>query len=670
MPAHSAGDLGRGVAARGWLPNLARAPELSGQPDRNIENTGKPRLVASRAHGCIGKKKLETRSDPVFSQESTGLSSRRFFGVKLPAIALTLLVLAGCNYSREPLDTDVEESRAGALPPLDAQPALPIAGAGRSASGDERRAATLASVMTLIERSAIQPGGGHFAHAIRLLNHYFEGTAPSEYQLESVARQYLKTQLPAAMLTELENPNWSLRDTRHIEDCMMYYGIANRVAGTTGENLERVRRVFDWAMRQVLLVPAGALRSARLPQAAARPYDVLLRGMATESDGVWAERAWLFIALCRQIDIDVGLATYTRSNTLEPRIPKYGLNPESGAGPYGTRQKPPVVWICVALIDDNAYLFDARVGLEVPGPGGKGVATLEDALGDPAILERMNLPGLLPYGTSRASLLASRTKIGVMIDSGQGYFAPKMRLLQHELAGKNRTILYRDPADERAHFLHVLGARAGEVTLWPLPMEVETRLFIDQQFVQSIQSSLFLFRQEFPLLYARIKQLRGELTEAIQDYGKLRLVDNAVFVTDKKTPIPKEVQDALDVCATYFLALAHLERNDLEKAEREFQNALKLTPEPGPNQPYYNMFRRGADANLGRIYASKQDVAHATAHLARKDPTSQYVGNQLKAREVVWSDPMSGVATLPPAPPPKPVVRRPPPAPAKPAGSR
>ena len=87
------------------------------------------------------------------------------------------------------------------------------------------------------------------------------------------------------MLKNLENREWDARsDTRHIEDCMMYYGIANRVAGA-GEDLDRVRRVFDWVVRQVQLVPAGSLGAGRLGQAFARPYDVLLRGMATESEG-------------------------------------------------------------------------------------------------------------------------------------------------------------------------------------------------------------------------------------------------------------------------------------------------------------------------------------------------------------------------------------------------
>ena len=241
-----------------------------------------------------------------------------------------------------------------------------------------------------------------------------------------------------------------------------------------------------------------SLTSGRLPHVYARPYDILLRGMGTEANGIWAERAWLFMVLCRQIGIDTGLITYSKSNTLNRVVPKYGADLDRGP-------RSPIVWICTALIDNNAYLFDARLGLEIPGPDGKGVATLEDALNDSAILDRMNLPGLAPYATSRALLMGSPTKIGILIDSTQGYFSPKMKLLQRELSGRHRTILYCDPAGQRDHFASVLGRWAGAVSLWPLPLEVETRLFTDASYVTSVQSSLFLFRPEYPLIYAARK---------------------------------------------------------------------------------------------------------------------------------------------------------------------
>jgi len=571
----------------------------------------------------------------------------------------------GCDYS----DPTGGSLGSGSLPALD--PSVPgaVAGATPVQRGQEERTAILEGSITLIEQAALQPGGDNFKEAVKKLNQFFEGTNPAEYQLDPAAREYLKTQLPPNVLKDLEDRNWTpQRDTRHLEDCMMYYKIATRVAGT-GDELERVRRVFDWAVRQVQLVPPGSLRAAELPHVYARPYDVLLRGMATEADGFWAERAWLFMALCRQLDIDTGLITYSKNSSLEPLVPNDVLNFEREAALLGLRRAPktPIVWICTALINDKAYLFDARLGLEIPGPDGTGVATLEQALADPAILERMNLPGLSPYGTSRASLLGSRTKIGILIDSSTGYFLPKMKLLERELAGKSRTILYCDPAEQRDHFVHVLGDRIGGVSLWGMPLEVEIRLFGDSQYVKSIQSSLFLFHPKFPLVYARVKQLRGDLEEAVEEYVKCRFAENAPLVNDKKELIPQDVQAGLDVYATYYLALAHLEQHNLdpteryylEQAELKFRNTLELLPEPGPNRPYYNMLRWGANANLGRIDEAMKDNRRAIAYQTQPDPTAQYVGNLLRARELLMKDPMAARVALPPAPPPQPRDPRP-----------
>ncbi len=579
---------------------------------------------------------------------------------RLAAAALGLMLLVSCNYAApEPLPTDLSSDSVPASEQL--KTGAVDEAVSSTQRGDEERAAILGSSITLIQRASLQPGGDNFALAVQKLNHYFEGTSPSEYQMEPAAREFLGTQMPETMISEIENRNWSKKDTRHIEDCMMYYGIASRVAGP-GEQLAQVRRVFDWVVRQTLLVPAGALGSNRLPHVFARPYDVLMRGMATEAEGSWAERAWLFIALCRQLGIDAGMVTYSKNRSLELLVPRHAINPGIEAALFGLRQgpKPPLVWICAVLINDQAYLFDARCGVEVPGPGGSGVATLEQALADDAILDRMNLPGELVYGTSRASLLGSRTKISILIDSWTGYFAPKMRLLQRELAGKDRSILYRDPAEQRDHFSQVLGSQFGGASLWRLPIEVETRLFTDQQFVASIQESLFLFRHDFPLVYPRVKQLRGELKEAIEEYVSLRLVKNAKFVTNDKVEIPAQVQDGLDAYATYYLALAHWEKDNLESAERMFKKTLELLPEPGPNQPYYHMLRWGANANLGRIYEAQKDYPRAIAYDMQRDPTSQRVGNLLRARELVWRDPIVAPAVSLPSPPPaKPVSRMP-----------
>ena len=314
--------------------------------------------------------------------------------------------------------------------------------------------------------------------------------------------------------------------------------------------------------------------------------------------------------------------------------------------------KEPVVWCCGVLIEGKVYLFDARVGMAIPNAQGDGVATLEEAMTNPVILERMELPGKSAYGTNREVLVASPTKIGVLLDSGLRYFSPRMKLLQQNLAGKNQTILFRDPAEQAEQWKKALGERCGEVKLWDLPMTVETMLFTNPQFVESTLRSLILFRPEFPLLYARMKQLRGETTDAIHDYIGFRMAEGALM-SDKKTPIPKEVQDALDVYATYYLGTSHLEINDPKQAEFFFQRTLAMLPDPGRGQPYFYMYRWGALTNLGRLEQAKGGLDLATAYFGAPNPTTQGHGNLLRARDIVWKNPLSPVApTLPPPPPP------------------
>lgn len=546
----------------------------------------------------------------------------------LPGLAAaTAMALSGCDYSSNtpPSLPGVEaetKSAPGAFPDV---PRSSATGEDRG----EREVAILDNVVKLIESAATNPGGNNFANATKNLNQYFAGIPSSAYALRPEAREFLKRQQPTEKrVGELEAPTWTMPDARHMEDCMLYHAIATRVGGV-GDDLSRVRRVFDWMVRQVQLVPAGSLGAPGLGQAYARPFDVLVRGMATESEGVWSERGWLFLSLCRQLGLDGGLVTYT------PR----GL-------------KEPIVWCTAILIDKKPYLFDTRVGLPIPDARGDGVATLDQAMADPTILDRMDLPGQSPYGTTRAALLGSSSRIGILIDSGLRYFSPRMKLLQQNLAGKNLTVLFRDPAEQRDRFAEALGDRLGGVALWQLPITVETLLFSSPQFMESTKRAQILFQPEFPLLYARMKQLRGETPEAVQDYVTFRFAENSLM-TDKKTPMPREVQQALDVYATYFLGTCHLDQGDARQADFFFEKTLQMLPEPGKGQPYYNMYRWGAQANLARLKEAKGELAKATAFYSLNDPTTQRHGNLLRARDLVWRDPTSPCpAPLPPAPSP------------------
>ena len=561
-----------------------------------------------------------------------------------PVLAGMLAMVSGCDYSSPTEELTPQGTLQGGVePPVppaqgvagtttkSAAASVPSTGSVPSMSSEERveeRAAILENVIKQIQAAAITPGGDNFRNATKNLNQYFSGQKQSDYLVDDKARAFLEPIISKRRVDELEVRSFELPDARHLEDCMMYQGIAKRVAGV-GDTLTRVRRVFDWMIDQVQLVPAGSLSSQGMQHAYARPFDVLLRGMATESQGIWSERGWLFLSLCRQLGLDAGMIQYTPQKV-----------------------KDPVVWCCGVLIDGKVYLFDPRVGMAIPDAKGDGVATLDEAMTNPLILDRMDIPGQSAYGTTRDALVGSSSKIGILMDSAMRYFSPRMKLLQQNLAGKNQTILFRDPAEQAAQWKQALGPNCGDVRLWELPMMVETLLFTNPQFVESTLRTLILFRPDFPLLYARMKQLRGETPDAIHDYIGFRFAEKAMM-QDKKTPIPKEVQDALDVYATYYLGTSHLEINDLKQAEFFFEKTLAMLPEPGRGQPYYNMYRWGAQANLGRIKQAKGELDLATAYLGASDPTSQNHGNLFRAREIVWKNPGGPAApSLPPPPPP------------------
>jgi hypothetical protein len=570
-------------------------------------------------------------------------------------ISLAGLMLA-CDYgaAKRPTSSRVV---SGVLPKSNIQKGaggstITSASASRSNSPDtpemkEKREAILKNVLRLIEAARITPGDESFAIATQNLNQYFEqGTTPADYQHTPASRAFLSTVMSDTIIDNMEKSSFDDRmDARHIEDCMLYHAVAARIAGE-GDDLTRARRLFDWMVRQVQLVPPQALAPPGMEQAQVRPCDVLVRGMATEANqGFWSERGWLFIALCRQVGIDVGLVTYT------PRVPPKML----ALRPDQATQGQPVGWVCAAIIDNEAYLFDHRLGIAIPNAAGTGVATLEEAMTNPVILDRLDLPGQSSYSTTRSDLINSTTKVGILYDSSPGYSSPKMRLLQTRLAGKDRTVLFRDPAELNDHFRIALGDRLSDVKPWELPYIVFMNLFTNGKFVEATQYTLRLFDRQLPLLYARIAHLNGDYAEAARQYIALRYAEGALM-RDKKTVIVPALQRELDVYASYFLGLCLLEQKNLSQAELFFGQTLTKTPAPSQEREYCFMLRWGANTNLGLINVEKGDIALATRYLTQPDvppaPTWQIHGNLWRAREALWNNPMAPIAPdLPPAPP-------------------
>ncbi len=517
-------------------------------------------------------------------------------------LALGLLILAataslpGC--SNPPPETPVAEEEDTVGTPTN----LP---------GTAPNPQILDAVIKLIKDAATNEGGDNFNVAVENLNAYFHDAKPDAFALPEAHVAFLAPQITPAAIDQIRQRMFEKqRDGRHIEDNLLYHAVAARVAGE-GDDLTRVRRLFDWVVRQNMLVPNGALGLPGIPQAQARPYDVMLRGMATEGGNGWSERGWLFMTLCRQIGVDAGMIVYTPPARVAGPMPSSrGVGPSSAPQAMAAigRPRDPRFWAVTVLIGGTPYLFDPAIGLPIPSADGRGVATLEQALTDPRVLAQLDLPGL-DYEPGRLDLAAS--SLGVQFESTLGSLSPRMKLFQQNLKGKNQMVLYRDPVELADAFRKALGDRCGGVGLWRMPLTIEHRLHTpesDGNFMRATLYPLQLFIKEWPLLSARLMQLRGETKPSIQSYVVLRFAERPM-ARDGKTPIPPDVQGVLDLYATYFLALAQMEKGDAGQAKFLFGKTLEMLPEPHPRLPHWIMLRWGAATNLGLLHADSGDQA-------------------------------------------------------------
>ena len=103
--------------------------------------------------------------------------------------------------------------------------------------------------------------------------------------------------------------------------------------------------------------------------------------------------------------------------------------------------------------------------MPIPGPGGRGIATLSQAAADEAILRQMDVPGGQAYPRKAGDL----QKVVALIDGTPGYWEPRMKLLESQLTGRDRIVLSADPAalaDKLREAPHI-----DQILLWTMPLE-------------------------------------------------------------------------------------------------------------------------------------------------------------------------------------------------------
>lgn len=423
---------------------------------------------------------------------------------------------------------------------------------------------------------------------------------------------------------ELPAMGFSPPDGIELRQAIWLRDASNWAAGSTQDDLERARRIFDWLVRNIQLdEPYGDESIKR------QAWQTLLLG-----HGPAVDRAWIFTLMARQQGLDVVMLA------------------EKGAKEDTLKD-----WLPALFHEGELYLFDPTLGLPLPGADGKGIATLAQVAADPSILRQLNLDDDHPYKNVPADL----HNVVARIEASPVYLSQRMALLESQLAGEQSVVLTVEPsalAQRLRKARHI-----AEVDLWPLPYErIEQQALMGRKGREALAAEFEPFMVPFPrqlkkkvelipaLWKGRVRHLLGQFDGeegAMKYYQLSRLSDEVIARGPSLTPVemndlrgkvpPEEWQSSgqrfIELApvakhdASYWLGLVAFERGEPESYQTAANYFSKRTLDVNPNSPW----RSGALYNLARAEEALQRYQDAI-ELYQQIESPQRHGNLLRAR--------------------------------------
>ena len=416
------------------------------------------------------------------------------------------------------------------------------------------------------------------------------------------------------------------------------------------EQLALAERMLDWTTRNIQLdtlppSPRGpeatagktetelpAQRGEIGPGYRQLPLQVLLHG-----HGDAHERGRVFVLLCRQVGIEAIMLGFAEQQSAARRA-----------------------WLPAALVGGKLYLFEAGLGLPVPGADGKGVATLDQIQKEPQLLEQLNVAGLPAYPVGEKDL---KQGVWAMIDAEPAALSRRMQLLQAAMPAKVRLALTVQPA-QLDKPLRDAGARP--VILWSVPFEAVLfrlgqmrRAANDPELAQELQRESVVFAQARPLVKARNLHLQGRFENEDQKAGARTLYlqcrppdreitalefnegyRRAIGLEATLPEDPDQRKAVLDFYAaiaregkfnaTYWLGLTYYDAGNTKVAIEWFTRTVQTSP-PSTWTP-------GGRYNLARCYEALGQTDLARDWLLSDKDSPQRHGNLLRAKMLSAQD--------------------------------
>ena len=457
---------------------------------------------------------------------------------------------------------------------------------------------------------------------IERLNQTLTGqTAPKDWQpdpLLATLPEELRNLPPLKSLGELR---FTPDEGRLLQEAVWLRDISYLAAGGETEELARATALFDWTIRHVQLETRESLHGLWR-----RPWQTLMFGKGTAED-----RAWVFILLARQQGLDaVMLAARLLSPVDKPGDPlKVGV---------GVELRP---FLPAVLIRKQLYLFDPTLGVPLPGPDGKGIATLSDVVENDAVLRQLDLDAKRTYPWKAVDL----PNVIPMIAASPLDLSARAAELERADKGPRHLILSVEPSAVAAKLKGI--PRVLEPRLWPLPLEtLAQQTKYDAQTRQAAVSELLPYVWRPVLWKARLLDFKRAPTTDLRPASRTTGGEDSPGVEiergakdlDMKTReegeltawVPPPVFNAARLDAAYWLGQIALDRGNWPVAMDYFG---KHTLDRNPGGPW----TQSARYNLARAYEAAGQLETAITWYEGRSPgppSPQDLGNHWRAKQL------------------------------------